>query len=445
VSGGSGTLGSITGTAAVGSPLTSATVTAYDNSGNACATAQTDASGNFNINLGQCSALPLLFTATDNGALLASVDSAGLTNVNINPLTTALVAAVLENNETSPQIKASIATQLTSNVAAEIGALAQQVTNQLGSLFPPTAYGVDWQNYSLVSGLMQAGSSQGLDGVLDNLGVQNNAGSIDLVNSTTGSGIELPVSPSGQVGTVTPIQSLSSPNYIDFNWASQYPHLLSTQDPATGPVFTSWGGSVFSASGGNNAALNYNWAVPSAVPQSLATPGIPFYNGVTFGNNPVNPDMPVVAMFCQNVNNASTPGGIPFGTITPPATSYPDYLKDTDVFVSANAKVLTVASQLAGETFTSYTENCEAGGSYPPVTAGNTLSFDASGNGTETAGNQVLTFTAAQMTAALNGQGLGAGNLKLAAFEFTPQGSTTPRTFLVEYGGITPHVGVWTP
>lgn len=437
-------LGSISGTAAVGSPLISATVTAYDNTGNSCATAQTDSAGNFTLDLSKCSALPLLFTATDNGALLASVDTAGLTNVNITPLTTALVSAILQNNQTSPQIQASISTQLTSNVASEIGALAQQVTNELGSLFPPSAYGVDWQNYSLIGTPFMAGSGQGFDGVLDKMGVQNNAGSIDLLNTASGSGVEIPVSSTGQVGASSSIVSLSNPSYIDFNWASQSPHLMTAQDPSSGPVFTSWGGSVFSASGGNNTSLNYTWTVPSAVPQSAATPGYPFSDGVTYGLNPVNMNMPFLAMFCQNVDNTTSPGGIPFGTIIPPATTYPYYLKDTDVFVSASAKVLTSASDLAGDTFTNYVENCEPGGVYPPGPTASTLSFDASGNATETIGTNVINFTASQVTAAMNGQqGLGAGNLKVAAFTFTPQGKTTPHTYLIEYGGKTPHVGVW--
>lgn len=436
---------SITGTVATGAPLVAVDVNAYNASGTVCASAQTDASGNFTMDVSRCTQLPVLVAATYDGALLDSVLTGGPSHVNVTPLTTLVVNAVLAGNQATPATASQLAALVNTNTAADVERFAVQAEIQFETLFPNSVYGVDWTNYDLLGTPFTAGSGQGMDAVLDAAATQANAGSVDILNTTSSNGVELSL---GSAGTATPITHLTQPYYVDFAAGSKSPHMVQAVDSGTGPVFNSWGGQTFTGSGGDNTALNYSWSVPYPMPNNLGTPQVPVNlpSAVQLGANPADPYMPAVLMVCQSVDNGQLPGGIPF-TMISGSNQLTYYMKDTDVFVSATAQPITDASALAGLTFQTYEENCEPGDTYPPQPGNSTLSFDANGNATvDLPGGQVLTASASQITGALNGVGIGSGNLQFSAFSLPPVAAgASRRVVVIEHGGNTPHVGVWAP
>ncbi|MYM70568.1 DUF4214 domain-containing protein [Pseudoduganella sp. FT55W] len=92
--------------------------------------------------------------------------------------------------------------------------------------------------------------------------------------------------------------------------------------------------------------------------------------------------LPAVSMLCSPVVTAN-------GTVT----------KSTDVLVARTAWRLSDASELAGQKFTVYRENCAVGGSNVK-----SFKFEADGSGVFPVANGVLTFDAASVSAILNGQ-----------------------------------------
>ncbi len=434
----------VTGTVATGAALASVDVNAYNASGSVCASAKTDASGNFTMDVSGCTQLPVLVAATYDGALLDSVLTGGPRHVDITPLTTLVVNATLAATQATPPTAVQLAALVNANTAAEVQRFAVQAELQFEKLFPNSVYGVDWNNYDLFGTPFTAGSGQGMDAVLDAAATQANSGSVDILNTSSGNGIEYALANSA----TTPITHLTKPYYVDFAAGSVQPHIMQAIDAGTGPVFSSWGGQTFTGSGGDNTALNYAWSVPYPMPSNLGTPQAPVNlpNAVQLGANVADPYMPAVLMVCQSVDNAQLPGGIPF-TMVSGSSQLTYEMKDTDVFVTTTAQPITEAALLANQTFSLYEENCEAGDTYPPQPGNSTLSFDANGNATlDLPGGQILTASAAQMTAALNGTGLGTGDLQFSAFALPAvSAGASRRLVLIEHGGNTPHVGVWMP
>lgn len=107
----------------------------------------------------------------------------------------------------------------------------------------------------------------------------------------------------------------------------------------------------------------------------------PYSANVALGRRDITPS---IAMLCRPLGTAE--GGSP------------ESLKSTDVLVAASAKRLVDAAQLAGQTLATFHENCEAGA------AGEYFAFDKLGNATFNTAGGAVSFDAATVTAALNGQ-----------------------------------------
>jgi hypothetical protein len=126
--------------------------------------------------------------------------------------------------------------------------------------------------------------------------------------------------------------------------------------------------------------------------------------------------LPIMTMLCSPV-------------VTPNSTA----AKSTDVLVARNAWRLTDATQLAGQRFTVYRENCALGGSNL-----SSFSFDANGIGTFPVGSGVMTIDAAGVTQILNGQvlpDLSTGKfLAFSAYSYTRVGGSTGY-FIVQHLG----------
>lgn len=108
----------------------------------------------------------------------------------------------------------------------------------------------------------------------------------------------------------------------------------------------------------------------------------PFNANISLG--PGNGVVPSIAMLCR-------PGTVAEG-------GSPDTVKSTDVLVAGSTKRLVDASQLAGQTLAIYRQDCSAG------SAGESFSFDKLGNATFKNASGTVSFDAATVTAALNGQ-----------------------------------------
>lgn len=112
-------------------------------------------------------------------------------------------------------------------------------------------------------------------------------------------------------------------------------------------------------------------------------------------------------------------------------------LRSTDILASRNARLLTDATQLAGQTLNLYRENCAAGS--------NTLSvaFDAAGNVTLSGPDGVAAYTASAFTKTLNGEtlvGVKSGTyLQFVAYSYAKSDGSTAYA-LVQHAGTTPTV-----
>ena len=116
--------------------------------------------------------------------------------------------------------------------------------------------------------------------------------------------------------------------------------------------------------------------------------GAPLNFGVATGSNASNKNLPVVAMLCRNIKGTGTAGR-----------------KSTDVLVAASATRLLSASELAGQRFNIYREDCYEVGTSPGATPLNgSYVFDANGNATVTDQSGTAQYSAATVTSALNGQ-----------------------------------------
>ena len=142
--------------------------------------------------------------------------------------------------------------------------------------------------------------------------------------------------------------------------------------------------------------------------------GAPIITGVAISSNVSDTNLPAVAMLCQKVAGFSGTG--------------PSGQKSTDVLVASSATRLLSASDLAGQSFGFYREDCYRGGTFPASNLGS-LIFDASGNATLSDQSGTSSYTAAMVTMALNGQAVNDKNTGkfevIFGYKFTKQNGST--------------------
>ncbi|CAB3764638.1 hypothetical protein GQ57_17850 [Burkholderia sp. MSh2] len=434
----------LSGTVATGAPLGNVTVTAYDASGSQCGSAVSAADGTYVMRNIHCSSPFLIEAQTADGLLVSPYVGSGIAaNMNVTPLTTGIFFGTIAASGVTKTLTDSLQTL----DAAQLKGYYANITADLNTMFPPSAYGVDWSSIDPVATPFQA-NHQLVDAVLDNLGLIRPTAanpSVTYVNTRTSQTFSTTPSGSGgaasvgSVGAQAPLaSSVAAANttvgYLDFN----YQQPLASTTNLSGSILdsgSSGGGIAGTVSFGSpqvssaftSVGGNYTWGAKIAAASGFDASATDF-------------NLPAVAMLCQSLPGQGTG---------------PSNLKSTDVLVPANAVPVTQASDLIGVSFTRYYEDCLQGGTSPATTTGNYLSFDGQGGATFVVANggsasQTVTVPAAQVTGALTGTPLVSlggqpGSTVLSAYRYqTAYGLT--RYVLVERGGAgasSAYVGIW--
>nr|WP_175800754.1 hypothetical protein [Burkholderia anthina] len=434
---------SLSGTVATGAPLGNVTITAYEANGNQCGSAVSAADGTYLMKNIHCASPFLIEAQTADGLLVSPYVGSGIVaNMNLTPITTGLFFGTIAKSG----ITRTLTDSLQALDAATLKGYYANVTADLETMFPPSAYGVDWSSIDPVTTPFEA-NHQLVDAVLDHLGLIRPTAdnpSVTYVNTSTNQQFSTTASDNGGAATVgsvatqTPLASSVAPanttvNYLDFNYRQP---LAST---------TSLTGSILDAgASGNGIAGTVSFGSPQVSSPFTSvdgnyTWGAKVAAGNGFDSNASDFNLPAAAMVCQSLSGGTGPSN----------------LKSTDVLVPANAVPVTQASDLVGVSFTRYYEDCLQGGTSPATTTGNYLSFDGQGGATFVVANggsasQTITVPAAQVTGALTGTPLVSlggqpGNTVLSAYRYqTAYGLT--RYVLVERGSAdasSGYVGIW--
>jgi hypothetical protein len=163
-------LACLTGTVAVGSPLSGAAVTIVDATGATAATATADAQGNYAAAFDPAHfSAPYVITATgdvgDASTTLVSVEpSPGTANVNVTPVTNA-IAATLSSSGNPLDLSTHITAERANITVAAVANAEQAFRQMLAANM--SAVGLDATTYNLVSGAFDAKA----DALLDNVQV----------------------------------------------------------------------------------------------------------------------------------------------------------------------------------------------------------------------------------------------------------------------------------
>lgn len=165
--------------------------------------------------------------------------------------------------------------------------------------------------------------------------------------------------------------------------------------------------------------------------------GSPVRYDMNFSSLASDPNLPAASMVCMAANAGD-------GT---------DGLKSTDVLVAQTASKVTLATDLAGVTFSQYWEDCRRDGApaASPAPVHSSIAVDASGNATiSIAGQPPVTLTADKLTTLLSGAPAAAvglpGNTWFQAYRFVSEGRT--QFAVIEHGVFTGntnrgYVGAW--
>lgn len=161
---------SLTGVAATGAPVVGAQLTVLDASGNSVATGTTNEQGGFAVSVPLSSQAPFFVRVTKDQIDLTSVytDKAD-GKVNVNPLTDAVVSMASPTGDNS-----RLAEDLKSGKTVSVEELKAKVDLLLAALKPlieaiETSTGKTIGNF--MNGELEAGTGQGLDKLLDSVGV----------------------------------------------------------------------------------------------------------------------------------------------------------------------------------------------------------------------------------------------------------------------------------
>ncbi|MBN3824201.1 hypothetical protein G3O00_11330 [Burkholderia sp. Ac-20384] len=437
----------LSGTVATGAPLGNATITAYQADGSECGSAVSAADGTYVMHNIHCTSPFLIEAQTADGLLVSPYVGSGIvSNMNVTPLTTGIFFGTIA--------KSGITRTLTDSLQtlddAQLKGYYANVTADLQTMFPPSAYGVDWTSTDPVTTPFQA-NHQLVDAVLDHLGLIRPTAdnpSVTYVNTSTSQKFSTTASDTGGAAAVSgvtaqaPLASSIAPvnttvGYLDFNYGQPLASTTSLRGSIldSGPSAVSGGGIAGTVSFGSpqvasaftSVGGNYTWGSNIAAANGFDASATDF-------------NLPAVAMLCQSIAGQGAGAS---------------NLKSTDVLVPVDAVPVTQASDLVGVSFTRYYEDCLQGGTSPATTTGNYLSFDGQGGATFVVANggstpQTITVPSTQVTGALTGTPLVSlggqpGNTVLSAYRYqTAYGMT--RYVLVERGSAgasSAYVGIW--
>jgi hypothetical protein len=136
--------------------------------------------------------------------------------------------------------------------------------------------------------------------------------------------------------------------------------------------------------------------------------GSPITAGVAVGSNTADTNLPAIALLCQSAAGMAQKG--------------------TDVLVAASATRLLKASDLAGQSFGVFREDCA-------VTSGFSFAVDSAGNASITDASGIYTLTAANLTQVLTGSliPITGGSIALVAYSYKKADGSTAYAVL-EHG-----------
>lgn len=239
---------------------------------------------------------------------------------------------------------------------------------------------------------------------------------------------------SGGAPTSTPVATSAVPittTFIDFNFLQ---NVNGAASAVAATIYdTATGSQVNNLSFGlTRQTASYN--LPNAYVGGTYSTGVITGMGfVGWPHNTVDSNTPAIAMICQAVAGTGTGR---FG-------------KSTDVLITNAASAITSAATLAGQSFTTVSEDCVTSTTNSGVSA----TFDASGNATfkvnSGTGLTTINLTASQINAMLTGTpNTSNGFTTINAYRYVASSGAT-KYVLVEHGGTTAtsptsgYVAVW--
>lgn len=195
----SGSSSTVSGTAATGDPIASATVTLVDSTGTV-RTGTTGADGSFSIDSTGLTPPFLLEVATNAGTLYSvSADGNLSTTINLTPLTDIVVRSWYGVQGTDPASAFASPTTYPPPASTDVLALGTSVSTIMQPWLQ--AQGVNTAGFSAISTAFQAGTGTGIDGVLSMTSVSASGGTITAVINPGGPSAQ---NPTMQSITITP-------------------------------------------------------------------------------------------------------------------------------------------------------------------------------------------------------------------------------------------------
>jgi hypothetical protein len=191
----------------------------------------------------------------------------------------------------------------------------------------------------------------------------------------------------GTGGTTTGASTASVTNPLNADYTDYY-YLQDLAAAGTTATFTDKGVGVAGTVSVRGSSITMTPASDGGVGY-----GSPITAGVAVGSNTADTNLPAIALLCQSAASMAQKG--------------------TDVLVAASATRLLKASDLAGQSFSVFREDCA-------VTSGFSFAVDSAGNATMQDSSGIRTLAAADFTQALTGSliPITGGSIALVAYSY---------------------------